>query len=188
VDHALAVLAVPALAVAAGRVAEAVANGDAARAATRFAATTLETDAPVAAAAAALLLLAALAYRAWARARAATYLVDFYCFRPPNRLQTTSDEVRRGVRATGRYNKASIDFMDKVLDISGLGEQTFLPDAVRDGRDKPVEVTMAGARAETEMVLFSVVEHVLARNGLKPTDVDALIVNCTSFNPVPSLR
>ena len=137
---------------------------------------------------AALLLLAALAYRAWARARAATYLVDFYCFRPPNRLQTTSDEVRRGVRATGRYNKASIDFMDKVLDISGLGEQTFLPDAVRDGRDKPVEVTMAGARAETEMVLFSVVEHVLARNGLKPTDVDALIVNCTSFNPVPSLR
>ena len=187
-DHALAVLAVPALAVAAARVRDAVATGEATRAASRFAAAKLETDAPAAAAAAALLLAAALLYRAWSARRSSTYLVDFYCFRPPNRLQTTTDEVRRGVRATGRYNQASIDFMDKVLDISGLGEATFLPDAVRDGRDKPVEVTMAGARAETEMVLFSCVVHVLRRTGLQATDVDALIINCTSFNPVPSLR
>ena len=181
-------LAVPALAAAAARLKEAVDSGATARAVATFRGTTLHTDAPAALAAAVLLALAALLARAWTAKRASTYLVDFYCFRPPNRLQTTADEVRKGVRATGRYNQASIDFMDKVLDISGLGEQTFLPDAVRDGRDKPVEVTMAGARAETEMVLFSSIDHILRRNKLKPTDVDVLIVNCTSFNPVPSLR
>jgi 3-ketoacyl-CoA synthase len=46
---------------------------------------------------------------------------------------------------------------------------------------------MAAARAESEAVLFACVAKVLARNGLKPTDVDALIVNCTAFNPTPSL-
>lgn len=77
--------------------------------------------------------------------------------------------------------------MDKVVEISGLGEKTFLPDAVKAGVHKPVEVTLAGARAETEQALFTCIEHILRRTGLKPTDFDALIVNCTSFNPVPSL-
>ena len=77
--------------------------------------------------------------------------------------------------------------MDKVVEISGLGDRTFLPDAVKVGVTKPVEVTMAGARAETELVMFSCVERLMQRTGLKPTDFDALIVNNTSFNPVPSL-
>lgn len=77
--------------------------------------------------------------------------------------------------------------MDKVVEISGLGEKTFLPDAVKAGVHKPVEVTLAGARAETELVMFSCVERLMERTGLKPKDFDALIVNNTSFNPVPSL-
>ena len=77
--------------------------------------------------------------------------------------------------------------MDKVVEISGLGDKTFLPDAVKAGVHKPVEVTMANSRAETELVMFSCVERLLERTGLKATDIDALIVNNTSFNPVPSL-
>jgi len=90
-------------------------------------------------------------------------------------------------KKTQRYNKPALDFMDKVVEISGLGDRTFLPDAVKVGVTKPVEVTMAGARAETELVMFSCVERLMQRTGLKPTDFDALIVNNTSFNPVPSL-
>ena len=77
--------------------------------------------------------------------------------------------------------------MDKVVEISGLGEKTFLPDAVKAGVHKPVEVTMAAARAETELVMFACVERLLQRTGMRPTDFDVLIVNNSSFSPVPSL-
>ena len=96
-----------------------------------------------------------------------TYLVDLYCYRPPDRNATTHNEVRAGTRMTGRYTQQSLDFMDKVLDISGLGEDTYLPDGVRAGIERPVEVTMAGARAESEGVLFACVEKLLQRTGLK---------------------
>jgi len=220
VDNALTLVALPLVAAAAQRVKAAADSGALAAALAAATRTRLETELPALALAVAIVAALLAARSAWARARRSTYLVDFYCYRPPDRMQTTHEEVRQGVRMTGvgekgigcggggrcararadaahpcpspsppqRYNKASIDFMDKVLDISGLGQKTFLPDAVRDGRHKPVEVTMAGARAETETVLFSVVDHVLRRNKMKATDVDVLIINCTSFNPVPSLR
>ncbi len=180
----------------------------------------------------ALLSLAALLL--WPRP-GRTFLVDFYCYRPPDSQQTTHDELVRGCEATGRYDAQAMAFIRKVMAISGLGQATFLPDAVRAGLDAPVQVNMALAREETERVLFACVAKVLARNGLKvrcsarrsvinlprlhthpsrslalslsrslspclfpppphptpppfqPTDVDALIVNCTAFNPTPSL-
>ena len=119
--------------------------------------------------------------------RGSTYLVDFYCYRPPDRNQTTHEELVRGCETTGRFNGQSMDFVKKVVSISGVGQATFLPDAVRAGLDKPVEVSMAAARAESEAVLFACVAKLLERNRLAPTDVDALIVNCTAFNPTPSL-
>ena len=132
-------------------------------------------------------LLALLAFRALFPRLGRTYLVDFYCYRPPDSQQTTHEELVRGCRATGRYNAQALAFVEKVMAISGLGQATFLPDAVRAGLDRPVEVSLALARQETERVLFACVAKVLERNNLKPTDIDAVIVNCTAFNPTPSL-
>jgi hypothetical protein len=71
-------------------------------------------------------------YTAFPR-RGRTFLVDFYCYRPPDRQQTTHEELVRGSTATGRYTQQSLDFVKKVMAISGLGDRTFLPDAVRAG-------------------------------------------------------
>ena len=135
----------------------------------------------------AALLLAALAFSALFPRKGRTFLVDFYCYRPPDSQQTTHAELVRGCEATGRYDEQALAFVRKVMGISGLGQATFLPDAVRAGLDRPVEVSLALAKEETERVLFACVAKVLERNHLKATDVDALIVNCTAFNPTPSL-
>lgn len=52
---------------------------------------------------------------------------------------------------------------------------------------QPPRVNMASAREEAELVLFSTVSEVLKANGTSPQAVDILIVNCSLFNPTPSL-
>ena len=45
------------------------------------------------------------------------------------RLQSSTAEMRQGIRIPENgYSETSIQFMDKVMEISGLGDKTFLPD------------------------------------------------------------
>ncbi len=45
------------------------------------------------------------------------------------RLQSSKAAMREGYRLPeNNYSQQAIDFMDKVLEISGLGDYTFLPD------------------------------------------------------------
>ena len=46
---------------------------------------------------------------------------------------------------------------------------------------------MADARDEAAYVLFTCFEELLQKTNLKPTDVDILVVNCSLFNPTPSM-
>ena len=46
---------------------------------------------------------------------------------------------------------------------------------------------MENARLEAQMVVFGAVKDVLAKTGLKPEQIGVLVVNCSLFNPTPSL-
>jgi 3-ketoacyl-CoA synthase len=46
---------------------------------------------------------------------------------------------------------------------------------------------MQRARDEADLVMSSCLDDLFRRTGLKPTDIDILIVNCSLFNPTPSL-
>ncbi|GLC34145.1 hypothetical protein PLESTB_000842300 [Pleodorina starrii] len=112
------------------------------------------------------------------------YLVDFQVFRAPDNWTATYARFMAGSRNCQRFTDEALEFQEKILVRSGLGQQTYLPPAVQM---MPPECTMENARKEFEMVVYPIVEELLQRTGVNPKQIGVLVVNCSLFNPTPSL-
>eukprot|EP00884_Botryococcus_braunii_P009400 jgi/Botrbrau1/18461/Bobra.0072s0044.1 len=112
------------------------------------------------------------------------YLLGFEVYKPPNRLKITRDRFLELSRLSNAFNEKSIEFQEKMIFRGGLGDETYLPEAVHATPPCP---TMKLARAEAELVMFETVRNVLAECSFTPKDIDCVIVNCSLFNPTPSL-
>ncbi|KAL0906812.1 hypothetical protein M5K25_025336 [Dendrobium thyrsiflorum] len=112
------------------------------------------------------------------------YLVDYACYRPPDRLQARFTQFMEHSRLCGNFNESALEFQRKILERSGLGEETYVPDAMHYLPPRP---SMAAARAEAEQVMFGAIDKLFRNTGVKPKDVGVLVVNCSLFNPTPSL-
>lgn len=112
------------------------------------------------------------------------YLVDFECFKNRKDNWVSYEVFERRSQQKGCFTDDGMDFQVRMLNKSGLSPEAMFPNGLQ--RDPP-EPTMAWAREEAEMVLFSVVGALLDKTGIKPRDIDILVVNCSLFNPTPSL-
>lgn len=112
------------------------------------------------------------------------YLLDFSCYKPePARMCTKELFIKRSVQ-NGSFTEENLAFQKKIIERSGLGQKTYFPEAVLE---VPPNLSMAAAREEAEMVMFGAIDDLLAKTGVKAKDIGVLIVNCSLFNPTPSL-
>ncbi|KAL0332482.1 UNVERIFIED_CONTAM: 3-ketoacyl-CoA synthase 6 [Sesamum calycinum] len=88
------------------------------------------------------------------------------------------------IQADSQGNKKSVDFQMRILERSGLGEETCVPPAMHYIPPMP---TTGAARAEAETTLFSAIDSLMEKTGINPKDIDILIINCSLFSPTPSL-
>ncbi|GFR42579.1 hypothetical protein Agub_g3506 [Astrephomene gubernaculifera] len=112
------------------------------------------------------------------------YLVDYQVFRAPESWTATYARFMAGSRGCGRFTPEALEFQEKILVRSGLGQETYLPPAVQV---IPAQCSMENARKEFEEVVFPIVEELLKRTGVHPKQIGILVVNCSLFNPTPSL-
>ncbi|TYH29377.1 hypothetical protein ES288_A01G006400v1 [Gossypium darwinii] len=112
------------------------------------------------------------------------YLVDYACYLPPSKLKVEHDRFMKHCKLMGCFDETSLVFLDKILGRSGLGEETCAPEAMHCLPPKP---SMEAARQETEQVMFGALDTLFANTNVKPKDVGILVVNCSLFNPTPSL-
>ncbi|KAJ6708966.1 3-KETOACYL-COA SYNTHASE 2-LIKE [Salix koriyanagi] len=113
------------------------------------------------------------------------FLLDFACYKPPAGLTWSKELViERARQACTNLSEETLEFMEKLLEKSGLGPSTYLPDAFR--RDPPNEC-LDDARNESEMVIFGAVDELLAKTGVKGEDIGIVIVNCGVLEAAPSL-
>ncbi|XP_010447115.1 PREDICTED: 3-ketoacyl-CoA synthase 16-like [Camelina sativa] len=118
------------------------------------------------------------------------YLVDFSCYLPPSHLKASIKKIMhhvRLVRQSGTWKLESdylMDFCEKILERSGLGQETYLPEGLHC---LPLQQNLAMSRKETEEVIIRAVDDLFRNTGISPSDIGILVVNSSTFNPTPSL-
>ncbi|XVF66578.1 hypothetical protein PTKIN_Ptkin10aG0048500 [Pterospermum kingtungense] len=112
------------------------------------------------------------------------YLVDFACYTPEADCTCTRETFMEKSGNFGSFSEENLSFQRKILERSGLGQKTCFPDALMRVPPNPC---MAEARKEAETVMFGAIDVLLAKTGVKAKDIGILVVNCSVFNPTPSL-
>ncbi|KAJ6773804.1 3-KETOACYL-COA SYNTHASE [Salix purpurea] len=112
------------------------------------------------------------------------FLLDFACYKPPASQMWSKELTMEIARHQFSLSKEALLFMEKLLEKSGLGPSTYLPEAFRTC---PPNECMEEVRKESETVIFGAVDDVLAKTGVKGKDIGIVIVNCCLFNTAPSL-
>lgn len=112
------------------------------------------------------------------------FLVDYACYRPPDHLQVRFHQFMDHSKLTGDFTESTLEFQRKILERSGLGEETYVPQAMHYLPPRP---SMSAAREEAEQVMFGALDALFSDTCIKPKDIGILVVNCSLFNPTPSL-
>ncbi|CAF2310563.1 hypothetical protein BRARA_J00238 [Brassica rapa] len=112
------------------------------------------------------------------------FLLDFACYKPDPSLICTRETFMDRSQRVGIFTEDNLAFQQKILERSGLGQKTYFPEALLRVPPNPC---MSEARKEAETVMFGAIDAVLEKTGVKPKDIGILVVNCSLFNPTPSL-
>ncbi|MCL7030106.1 hypothetical protein MKW94_017914 [Papaver nudicaule] len=112
------------------------------------------------------------------------YLVDYACYKPPPNLKVSCEKFLGYARLLAYYSEPSLNFLSKILEVSGLGDETYMPKTLHE---LPQDFSVSGARDETEQVIFGALDNLFSKTFVKPKDIGILVVNCSLFNPIPSL-
>ncbi|KAG9128834.1 hypothetical protein Leryth_009588 [Lithospermum erythrorhizon] len=81
-------------------------------------------------------------------------------------------------------SERSLDFMKRILDSSGIGDETYVPRSIASPENT---ATMKEGRDEASAVMFGALDELFEKTRIRPKDVGILVVNCSIFNPTPSL-
>jgi 3-ketoacyl-CoA synthase len=111
---------------------------------------------------------------------------------------STRDLVHH-MRLSGLFTKPeSVDFIEKVMRSAGFSPDQKLalspgilkmkssPDR-KPGDPLPTPPTHEDALLESEEIIFSVVDDLLLKSGVRADEIDVVITTCSCFAPVPSL-
>ncbi|KAL8493499.1 hypothetical protein ACS0TY_024639 [Phlomoides rotata] len=112
------------------------------------------------------------------------YLVDYALFKPPPSCRIPFAGFTEHANLILHEHPKSINFIVKIFQRSGLGEETCAPPAMHCIPPTP---NWKLAREEAELVIFSAMDALFLKTGLKPSDIDIFILNCSLFSPTPSL-
>ncbi|KAI4296243.1 hypothetical protein L6164_036216 [Bauhinia variegata] len=82
------------------------------------------------------------------------------------------------------FGEERINFMSKVLERSGIGDEACIPEPVLE---LPPDTSMQKGEAEIELVLFIIVKDLLSKHNLNPKSIDIIVSNCSLFCLTPSI-
>ena len=120
----------------------------------------------------------------WTKRSKPVYLVDFACYKREDERKTSFEKILKKAKELGTIDDETLRFQRRISTRSGLGEETYIS---RGLSSQPPNLSMEEARYEAESVMFGALDALFSKTGVEPRDIGILIVNCSLFNPTPSL-
>ena len=100
-------------------------------------------------------------------------------------MQVSKAEFIDLARKSGKFDEESLAFQSRLLAKSGIGDESYMPRCVFEPNANCA--TMKEGRAEASTAMFAALDELFDKCRVRPKDVGVLVVNCSLFNPTPSL-
>lgn len=113
------------------------------------------------------------------------YLVDYVCFKPSSDREITTQKCGEVIERNKNLGLAEYKFLLKVTVNSGIGERTYGPRNIIEGREE--SPTLDDAIQEMDEFFDVSVRDLFVKTKISPQDIDVLVVNISTFCPAPSL-
>ncbi|PON66988.1 Very-long-chain 3-ketoacyl-CoA synthase [Parasponia andersonii] len=113
------------------------------------------------------------------------YILDYQCYKPTDDRKLDTEFCGDIIKRTKNLGLMEYKFLLKAIVSAGIGEQTYAPRIMFDGReDSP---TLSDGISEMEEFFHDSVGRLLRRTGISPSQIDVLVVNVSMLSTVPSL-
>ncbi|PSS14370.1 3-ketoacyl-CoA synthase [Actinidia chinensis var. chinensis] len=113
------------------------------------------------------------------------YILDYQCYKPGDNRKLSTDFSGDIILRNKNLGLAEYKFLLKAIVSSGIGEHTYAPRMVFDGREN--SPTLDDGLHEMDEFFEDSVGKLLARSGVSPAEIDVLVVNVSMLAAVPSL-
>ncbi|WCJ41165.1 3-ketoacyl-CoA synthase 3 [Euphorbia peplus] len=113
------------------------------------------------------------------------YILDYECYKPSDERRLNTEFCGEVIKRNTNLGLNEYKFLLKAIVSSGLGEQTYAPKMVFEGREE--SPTYEDGVVEMEDFFEESINNLLKRSGISPQEIDVLIVNISMLSIVPSL-
>ncbi|XP_076918327.1 3-ketoacyl-CoA synthase 12-like [Bidens hawaiensis] len=113
------------------------------------------------------------------------YLLDYQLYKPSDNQKLSTEFSGEIIKRAKNLGLNEYKFLLKAIVSSGIGEETYAPKMVFEGREE--NPSHEDALEEMDELFEYTIERLLRRTGVSPSDIDVLVVNISMLACVPSL-
>ncbi|OIW05776.1 hypothetical protein TanjilG_23562 [Lupinus angustifolius] len=113
------------------------------------------------------------------------YILDYQCYKPTNDRMLGTEFCGKIIKRNENLGLNEYKFLLKAIVSSGIGEETYAPRNIFDGRE--ANPTLMDSITEMEEFFNETIAKLLARSEISPSEIDVLVVNISMLAAVPSL-
>ncbi|CAL1374402.1 unnamed protein product [Linum trigynum] len=119
------------------------------------------------------------------RAHSCCYMLHYECYKGTEDRMLNTETCAKIVMRNKNLGLQEYRFLLQTIVSSGLGEETYGPRNVLEGREATPVLT--DSLSEFDDIAFDTLDALFAKTKISPTDIDILVVNVSLFSPEPSL-
>ncbi|CAN0853956.1 3-ketoacyl-CoA synthase 12 [Linum grandiflorum] len=113
------------------------------------------------------------------------YILDYECYKPSDDRKLDTEFCGDVIKRNKNLGLLEYQFLLKAIVSSGIGEQTYAPSMVFQGREETP--TLQDGIEEMDEFFHLTIDKLLKRSGVSPQEIDLLVVNISMLAAVPSL-